>query len=148
MGSFWLKIAVLVVVIFAVLLVADNFTSKKPQEQPKQETKGFYEVIKEDDQRLREDIPVDSNQAAPKAEASNMNIEDKVQAERLFEMALTQRKMARLPGIGYKQMVDYCREIIDKYPSSNEAPKARRMLGEVPKQYWQQYDITEEEISG
>ena len=79
-------------------------------------------------------------------QAEEIPIEDQVQAQRLFEMALTQRKMARLPGIGYKQMVDYCREIIQKYPSSPEAPKARRMLGEVPESARALYNITDEEM--
>jgi hypothetical protein len=61
-------------------------------------------------------------------------------------MAITHRKMGRLPGMSYGQMVEYCRQIIEKYPGSEFEYKARRMLGEVPRQQWDRYKITQEEI--
>ncbi len=164
MNTFWLKIAGVVVVVLAVIFLIKNFLmfSVRPEAEPKT----FYDVVAEDDKRLRSDIePLKLQQAdanlqtkqaspdEPKAEVEQpqpgkeIPIEDQVQAERLFEMALSQRKMGRLPGMSYKLMVDYCREIIEKYPDSPESPKARRMLGEVPSQYWERYNITEEEVN-
>jgi len=49
--------------------------------------------------------------------------------------------------MSYKLMVDYCRQIIEKWPGSVYAFKARRMLGEIPQRYRKQYNITEEEIN-
>jgi len=73
-------------------------------------------------------------------------IEQQVDAERILEMAITERKIARLPGMSYKRMIDYCRDIISRYPESIYAAKARRILGEVPERYWDVYGITEEEV--
>ncbi|GAH73201.1 unnamed protein product [marine sediment metagenome] len=59
---------------------------------------------------------------------------------------LSQRKMGRLPVLGYKKMVDACREIIERWPNSEYAFKAKRMLADIPARYRRQYGITEEEI--
>lgn len=154
MNTFWLKIAGIVVVIVVVIIVVDKILPSG--DEPKTERKAFYDVIAEDDRRLRaepeaEQRPVEEQvtevERPAKPESKEIALEDQVQAERLFEMALAQRKMGRLPGVSYKLMVDYCREIIEKYPNSPQAPKARRMLGEVPRRYWKQYNITEEEVN-
>ncbi len=154
MGSFLGKLVVIGVIVVAAVVLVNKFKAFK--EQPKPEPKTFYDVIEEDDKRLRADIeppkPVETEQVkkvaqAKVAEPEEITIENQVQAERLFEMAITERKIARLPGTSYKNMVDYCREIIEKYPNSPQAPKAKRMLGEVPQRYWKRYKITEEEIN-
>ena len=143
MNISWSKLIVSGIVIIAVVVLAKKFTASetKPQEKPKT----FYEIAAEDDKRLRAEIKTDRS-AKTEQEQQEISPEE-IQAEKLFEMALAQRKMARLPGVNYKLMVDYCREIIEKYPASIYASKARRMLGEVPRQYWQQYNITEKEIT-
>jgi len=69
-----------------------------------------------------------------------------IEAERLFEFAVQQRKIGRLPGTGFKPMVDACREIIQKFPGSEFDYKARRMLADIPERYRRRYKITEEEI--
>ncbi|MBN2454955.1 MAG: hypothetical protein JXB29_00220 [Sedimentisphaerales bacterium] len=161
MNTFWLKIAVAVVVIIGLLVLVSRFLPG--ESQPKEQPKTFYDVTREDDKRLRADIepeeqPIEQEQKAQQPEPQEtakvvkpkyekLNPENEVRASQLFEMALAQRKMGRLPGIGYKQMVDYCREIIEKYPKSSYAPKARRMLGEVPQRYWKLYKITTEEVN-
>jgi hypothetical protein len=73
--------------------------------------------------------------------------EEEVQAEKLFEMAMTHRKMGILPGLHFKKMVDYCREIIQKWPGSEYAYKAKRMLADIPERHRERYNITDEEIS-
>jgi len=145
MNTPWSKLIVLGIMAAGVMVLAKCFSARKPVPQPKPKT--FYDVITEDDKRLRADIktakPVKKENVQEQTEFSPEDL----QAEKLFELALAQRKMARLPGISYKLMVDYCREIIEKYPDSDYAPKVRRMLGEVPKQYWQQYNITKQETN-
>ncbi|MCK4752163.1 MAG: hypothetical protein KAS75_01860 [Planctomycetes bacterium] len=155
MASFLGKLVIIAIVIVVAVMLVNKFIAAK--EQPKPKPKTFYDVIEEDDKRLRADIeepePVETEQATSQeqpekiTEPVEITIEDQVQAERLFEMAITQRKMARLPGMTYGQMVNYCREIIEKYPNSPQAPKARRMLGEVPRRLWKRYKITEQEIN-
>jgi hypothetical protein len=153
MNTFWLKLAGFVVLVVGAIFLIRSFSA--PKAKPQTNEKSFYDVIAEDDKRLRADINAPQLEEKGSAAAEQLTqaateeipLEDRVQAERLFEMALAQRKMGRLPGVSYKLMVDYCREIISKYPNSPQAPKARRMLGEVPRQYWEQYNITEEEVN-
>jgi len=144
MNNFWSKLIGIGIVAAGVIILAKYFPARKPVPQPKPKT--FYDVIAEDDKRLRADIKTARPTNKNEQEKEELSPED-VHAGELFEMALAQRKMARLPGVSYKLMVDYCRQIIEKYPTGDYAPKARRMLGEVPKQYWPQYNITEKEIN-
>ncbi len=144
MNISWSKLIVFGIMVAGVIVLAKYFSAHKPVPQPKSKT--FYDVIAEDDKRLRSDIKTAKPAKKTEQEKEELSPED-VHAEQLFEMALAQRKMARLPGVNYKLMVNYCRQIIEKYPDSDYAPKARRMLGEVPKEYRQQYNITEQEIN-
>ena len=59
---------------------------------------------------------------------------------------LQHRKIGRLPGTGYKTMVDCCRQIIEKFPGSAYSYKAKRMLADIPEHYRRRYKITDEEI--
>lgn len=154
----WLRLIGLIIAVVVGVVLMDKFLKYQPKPQEQQKT--FYDVIKEDDKRLRADINVPQPEKAklpvatqqPKAEQvqqqfEELTAEQQVEAERLFEMAITQRKMGRLPGVTYKQMVDYCREIIEKFPKSSYAAKARRMLADIPEQDRKLYNVTEEEIN-
>ena len=157
MNTFWLKIAGLAVVVISLIIIVNKFTGSQSESKP-EPTKTVYDVWEEDDKRLRAEpttkVPTTPEETKspveqPKMQFKELSPEDQVRASQLFEWALAERKMGRLPGVklGYKNMVDHCREIIGKYPDSVYAFKARRMLGEVPKRYWKQYHITEEEIN-
>jgi TolA-binding protein len=165
MSSIWAKIAAAAVIILAIIiglsfLPGDKSTKHQTQEPEKQQ-KTFSDVIEEDDKRLRaapepqrsaeenteKDASTSENKPQPK-QFTELTDTQQVEAQRLFEYAINQRKMARLPGTGYGQMVESCRKIIKKFPNSEYAYKARRMLGEVPKRYWSRYKLTEEEIYG
>ena len=142
MNTFW-KVAAFAVVAVGLIFLVKNFSKPKPEPEPQTKSKTFHDVTEQDDQRLR---------AEPESEQTRQQFkeltpEQQVDAERLFEMALAQRKMGRLPGMSYKLMVDYCRQIIAKYPDSVYAFKARRMLGDIPQQYRKKYNITEEETN-
>lgn len=161
MNTFWLKIAALAVLVVAVIVIVNKFTGSKSESKPEQKT--VYDVWEQDDKRLRAEPEVnkpaetESAAEAPEAKAAveqpmqfeELLPEDEVRASQLFEMALAERKMGRLPGVklGYKNMVDHCREIISRWPKSEYAFKARRMLGDIPQRYREQYHITEEEIN-
>ena len=147
MNTFWLKVAGFAVVVVGLIILVNKFYT--PKDEPKTESKSFYDVIKQDDKRLRAEPETEqvAEKPKPKPQFEELALEDKARAEQLFEWALTQRKMGRLPSLGYKKMVDACREIIRKYPDSVYAYKARRMLGDIPQRYRKRYNITEQEIN-
>ncbi len=154
MNTFWLKVAAVVIVIVAVVIVVSKFKSSSAKKSggshavvsvEPEKPKTFYDVIAQDDKRLRAAPEV--NQAVQQ-QFKQLAEEQKVDAEQLYEMAIAQRKMGRLPGMSYGQMVEYCRMIIERYPESEYAYKARKMLGEVPQREWERHKITQQEIDG
>jgi len=161
MNTFWLKIAGLaVVVVVAVVLIgvfSSSTSTTAPQPQPKPAPpKTIYEQWEKDDQRLRAEPeltepPTTSPSGQPPAEPrrpqfKKLGLEDEIEAQRLWEWAVNQRKMGRLPVMGYKQMVDTCREIIRRWPQSEYAFLAKRALADLPEKYHQMYNITKEEM--
>jgi hypothetical protein len=72
-------------------------------------------------------------------------IEAEVEAQRLHSMALEERKRSRLPGMTAKGMVDYCRQIILKWPRSEYAYKAKLMLADIPERFKEMYKVTPKE---
>jgi type IV secretory pathway VirB10-like protein len=164
MNTFWLKIALLAVVIVALIVLVSVYWPAESKPKPKPKT--FYDIIEEDDRRLRaepqppepsemkqptpspsEEQPVAKEPAEPPEFVfKELSEIEEIEAERLFEYALQQRKIGRLPGPGYKPMVDACRQIMEKFPGSEFDYKARRMLADIPEKYRQRYNITKEEI--
>jgi hypothetical protein len=71
---------------------------------------------------------------------------DKVEAERLLNVAVPGRSIGRLPGPGFKLMVDCCRQIISKWPDSWYAYNAKKMLIDMPTRFRERYKITKEEL--
>jgi outer membrane protein assembly factor BamD (BamD/ComL family) len=45
-----------------------------------------------------------------------------------------------------KLMVDYCRQIIERWPKSVYAFQAKRMLADIPERYKKMYNVTEKEM--
>ena len=158
MNTFWLKMAGIVVVILVVIVLVNVFSSSEPEPEREHKPETFYEQIREDDKRLRADPelrqpPITSGRPGvgkpvkpAQPQFKELSLEDELQAQKLYEWALTQRKMGRLPAMGYKKMVDACREIIERWPDSEYAFKAKRMLADIPERYRSLYHITEEEI--
>ncbi len=159
MNAFWLKIRNLAVVIAGLIFLMTAISSCKkepaPEPEPEAKPRTYEEQIRADDKRLRaEPVPKQlpsAKQAVEKPQPipqfKELGPEDMVEAERLFEMALAERKMGRLPGVklGYKNMVEHCRGIIRSWPESEYAFKAKRMLRDIPQRYKEMYNITEEE---
>jgi hypothetical protein len=69
----------------------------------------------------------------------------KIEAERLFNVAVPGRSIGRLPMTGFKLMVDNCREIIRKWPDSFYAYQCKRLLADMPERYQMRYKVTEQE---
>ena len=159
MNTFWLKIAGLAVLVVGVIILITVFTSGTDSE-PKEPQKTVYDQWEEDDKRLRAEpqyqeppataplVQQTTPVAPPKPEFKKLNEIEEIQAQKLFEAAMTARKMGRLPGIrlGYKNMVDHCREIIRRWPDSEYAFNAKRLLADIPERYHKMYNITKEEI--
>jgi len=168
MNNFWMKMAIFAVIIIALIVLVKSFSGTGPKE--KAPVKTVYDTWKEDDKRLRAEPGAEQQSVSVQTESDKqtevtpqklqakqttspakrqfreLSQTDKIEAERLFEVALSGRKLGRLPGPGYKLMVDTCRQIIEKFPGSDYEYKAKRMLADIPEQYRKRYNITEEEI--
>jgi hypothetical protein len=152
--NIWLKIAIVIAFVVILIILAGRLLPSN--KQPQQPEKTFYDVIKEDDKRLRaepnaKDVAGSKPQAEQPVDEAKLKFkelseDEQAAASQLFEMAMTSRKIGRLPGLTYGQMVDYCRQIIQRFPGSEFDFKARRMLADIPEQYRSQYKITDEEI--
>ena len=71
---------------------------------------------------------------------------EQIEAERLLNVAAPGRSIGRLPGTGFKLMIDSCRQIIRRWPDSSYAYQAKRMLADMPERFRARYDITAEEM--
>lgn len=164
MNSFWVKMAIFAAIVVGLVLLVRNVS--KSTVKHIEETKGIGQMWEEDDQRLRAEPPpkqqepkaaeetavaeqktaVEQVAAEPQPQFRELDDIEKADADKLFEVAIQHRKMGRIGGIGFKLMVDCCRQLIEKYPDSVYAYNAKRMIAEVPKRHWKKYGITEEEV--
>ena len=71
---------------------------------------------------------------------------DQIEAERLYNVAVPDRSIGRLPMTGYKLMVDNCRQIIRRWPQSYFAYQCKKLLAEMPERYQTRYEVTEDEL--
>lgn len=163
MNTFWLKVVGIVVAVVGVIILVNALLPKSEPEPQKT----VYDVWEKDDKRLRAEpllnepttspnqpmqpqeqqvTPQTATVEPPEPKFKELSEEEKIEAERLWEWVVTQRKMGRLPMMGYKQMVDTCREIIRRWPDSKYAFMARRALADIPERYREVYHITKEEI--
>jgi len=169
MNTIWLKISGLVVLIVIGIVLYSVLTSEKgPQpKQPavrEQPAKNIYEQWDKDDKELlaepeykqppapnqpvqQTNQPVPAQPAEqPKPQFKELSPEQEMEAQKLWNWVENQRKMGRLPVMGYGQMVKGCRDIIERWPESKYAFFAKRALADLPQRYRQMYNITDEEI--
>lgn len=71
---------------------------------------------------------------------------DRIEAERLLNVAVPGRSLGRLPETGYLLMVQTCRQIISKWPDSWYAYNAKKMLIDMPARFRERYKITPQEL--
>lgn len=164
MNTIWLKIAAAAVGLLVAVVVVSKFTSNDstpaPQaaSQESDKPKTVYDSFERDDREfgvqdkageepVEEIAPAEEAPAAQDAQPTfeKLPIEEEIQAQKLHSMALEERKRSRLPMMTPKLMVDYCREIIQKWPSSEYAFQAKRMLADIPDRYKKMYDVTDQE---
>lgn len=82
----------------------------------------------------------------PVPQFEQLSMEDEFEAQKLWIWVENQRKMGRLPVMGYGQMVKTCRQIIQRWPRSKYAFFAKRALADLPERYHKMHNITKEEI--
>jgi len=131
MNSIWLKIAAAVVAVFIVIVVAGKFMSGEPagSSAPRAET---------EEPQPTQPATTTQPQAAqpapqpPQPTFEKLPFEQDLQAQKLFEHAKMEFKQSRLPMMTPARMVKDCREIIQRWPKSEYAFQAKRMLADLP----------------
>jgi hypothetical protein len=172
MNTFWLKIAALAVVVVVVIVLIGVFSSSErphPTAEPvNKPAKDFYEQVEKD----REKFLAQPQPAKEEAQEQNqptvsqtppqavqppvqpallyfrpLSEIDKIEAERLLNVAVPGRSIGRLPiATDYQLMVVPCRQIISKWPDSWYAYRAKQLLRDMPERLRGRYKITEEEL--
>lgn len=172
MNTFWLKLAGVAILVVGIIVGIGVFTSSdKPDEpvkrEPEPKQKTIYDQWEDDEKRLNAEPqykePPFTTQVQPKQPTQptqpvtqveppkpvfeKLSMEDAYQAEKLYQYALKERKMGRLPAVklGYKKMLEHCRLIIQRWPESEYAFKAKRLIADIPERYHKMYDIKPEE---
>lgn len=69
-----------------------------------------------------------------------------VAAQQLLPWAATSRSIGRLPMMQYGPMVKACRDILQRWPESTYAFRAKQMLEEIYERHGAQYKITPQEM--
>jgi len=175
MNTIWLKIAGIIVAVILIFVLVIIFTSGPTQEpaQPEQPNKprNFSQQVEADKEKfLTEPQPVEEKKQEPAVEDQNIPEQvksvqqppqpaqpvtlyfkelgeiDKIEAERLLNVAVPGRSIGRLPMTGFKLMVDNCRQIINRWPESWYAYRAKQMLADMPERYKQRYKVTQQEL--
>ena len=125
--------------------------AEEPAEEPAQEPvkEQVKEQVQEQNQPADNQTPAGSVQ--PPAKPTQLYFRplseiDKIEAERLLNVAVPGRSLGRLPMTGYKLMVDCCRQIISKWPDSWYAYRAKQLLIDMPERFRERYKITKEEL--
>jgi len=176
MNTFWLKVAAIAAGVVVVIVLVGVFTSSPEEPTPKPPPKTIYDVAQEDkDKYLSKPEPAEATQPqTQEGESENAEgtsarsgdsgrpqpaqpkkvtlyftklseIED-IEAERLLHVAVPGRSIGRLPMTGYNLMIENCRQIIQRWPGSWYAYRAKQMLADIPQRYHSRYHITEEEL--
>jgi hypothetical protein len=69
-----------------------------------------------------------------------------IEAQRLLSTATTGRSIGRLPVTHFKLMVQGCRQILQKWPDSWYAFRAKQMLEDMDERFRPNYKVTEQEL--
>jgi hypothetical protein len=165
MDTFWLKLAVGLIVIAGVF-IGYTLLKSAEQEQPKEPPKTIYDMAKQDRKELLAEPNASdfeksqSTQNPPQTESEpqkpaapvtlyfkELSEIESIDAENILATIPSFRSIGRAPIMGYKVMVDSCRLLSQRYPGTIYDYKARRALAQVPQRYWDRYKITDEEVS-
>ena len=150
MSKLWQKIAIFVLVI-AVSISLYRVAYHTPAVEP-----GTAEQVDDNNlnlqQRLTKQLEARTKRSEELREKGvddfSATIEDRkhLGAERLYNRALFESRIAMDRTGDYKKMVDYCRRLLSEYPDSPQAVEAKKLLGLMPAEDKEKYNITEEEM--
>jgi hypothetical protein len=168
-----LVVLIIAGIVLVSFFTSGTDSGPKELKQVEQPAKTIYEQWDKDDKKLlaepqykeppapapsaQQPAPAESNQPpsqivpAQPAEQQmpqfkELELEDEIEAQKLWTWVENQRKMGRLPVMGYGQMVKGCRDIIQRWPESKYAFFAKRALADLPERYREMYNVTKEEI--
>ncbi len=177
MNTFWLKMAGLGAVIVGLIILVNVFwqPEEKPEQPPKtfydqakEDRQRFLAEPEAVDSREEKPVSETTPQVSKQSQAAqNKTVAERVQpakepvelyfkelseideieAERLLNVAVPGRSIGRLPMTGFKLMVDTCRQIIQRWPDSWYAYRAKELLADMPPRFQKRYRVTEEEVS-
>jgi hypothetical protein len=136
---------------------------EKPAEQPikqqvREQIRGQNQVQEQNQPpavqtppRLAQPTVVEPNMVKPQPQPTTLYFAplseiDKIEAERLLNIAVSGRSLGRLPQTGFQLMVQTCRQIISKWPDSWYTYRAKQMLADMPERFRERYKITQEEL--
>ena len=78
---------------------------------------------------------------------SKLAEEEKIEAEKLLIYARDLfMQLGKKRGLTYTRGVDFCRQIIRKFPGTSYAQQAQQLLRQVPENQRQRYSITDQEL--
>jgi len=163
MNTFWLKVAGGTVAVVVVIVIV-NAIMPSGNKTPKPRAKTFHEAAAERSKKYLSNPTLSKPQqhdvnnttaantqppAAPTKVTlyfSKLSEIDDIEAERLLNVAVPGYNIGTLPMTGYNLAVSTCRQIIQKWPDSWYAYRAKQMLTDMPVRYRRIYHITEDEL--
>ena len=171
MDTIWLKI-----VGFAVLVVVAIVLIGLLASGPKEPEKTFYDQVEEDKQKFlaepqplavqeKTQVPeqkqgVESKEVAESVPPAQKQVEEpkptvlyfkplseieQIEAQRLLNAAVPARSLGRLQ-IGFNLMMQNCRQILQRWPDSTYAYRAKKMIVDMPERFRDRYKVTKEEL--
>lgn len=176
MNTFWLKIAGVAVAVVVAIVVVSMYLPHGPREPQPPEKTFYDQAQQDKEKFLAEPKPLENQQQpqAPPPQPTENKTEvappaqpaveppkpsgptviyckplseiDDIEAQRLLNVAVPGRSIGRLPMTGFKLMVDTSRQIIQRWPDSWYAYRAKQMLADMPERWRRNYKITEEEL--
>ncbi len=175
MNTFWLKIAgVAVAAVLVIIIIGAVLPSGNNALAPPTQTKTIYDVAAEDRQKyLAPPQPAESNNQKPQGASgpqtpaqtntaphpttqpkrktitlyfSELSEIEQIEAQRYLNVAVPGRSIGRMPLTSYNLMVENCRRIIERWPDSWYAYRAKQMLRDMPERFRPRYHITDEEL--
>ena len=152
MNTFWLKIVIFVVIVVGLVVLVKTLSPKV--EEAMDFDKQSEQLARAQEEKLQAELAeaeakakqARAAQPAAPSRTSQPISDEIIQAQRLYQMAEAEFKIARKPLMSFKRCVDYCREIINKFPDSPEAAKARVLLRKMPARERERWKVTDEEI--
>jgi hypothetical protein len=172
MDTFWLKIVGFAVLVVGVIVFVGFLTSgtKEPEktfyDQVEEDKQRFLAEPQPLEEQEKTQVPEQNQEAESKEVAESVppaqkQVEEpkptvlyfkpvseieQIEAEKLLGVAVPGRSIGRLPMTGFNLMVPNCRQIIKRWPESQYAYQARRLLADLPPRYQTRYNVTKEEI--